>query len=239
MRRLLIADSSEIFIQALVSGFGNEYEILTCTDGQQVVECIRMFRPEILLLDMQMAGMDGLSILNSVRSDGYRPVILAMTRIITDYIQDSLVSLNVSYVMVKPCLVSAVVSRVRDMERLLLTKAEPVWDISAEVNSILIALGFRPNLAGYRCTVEAILAMIREPDLAISKGVYPTVVPICGTSVKQVEHAIRLAINDAWIHRDDAIWSNYFPKDRNGTIRRPTNSVFLSRMAAALRICEK
>ncbi len=238
MRRLLIADSSEVFIRALVPKLEDTYEIATCSSGQEAVRTICMFRPDILLLDMQMPGMDGLAILNNVLSDGYSPVILATMRVITDYIQDSLARLNVAYIMVKPCQTAAVVERIRDMERMLLQGEHTVWDISSEVHNRLMGLGFRPNRAGYRCTVEAILALVADPDLAISKGVYPAVVPICGTTVKQVEHAIRLAINDAWVHRDEDAWSVYFPKGRDGVIRRPTNSVFLTRMAAAIRTCK-
>ena len=239
MRRVLIADSSDIFIRALAPKLDGLYEIATCSSGYQAVHAIRMFRPDILLLDMQMPGMDGLAILNDVLSDGYSPVILATMRIITDYIQDSLARLNVAYIMVKPCQINAVVERIRDMERMLLQGEHAVWDAATEIDSRLMALGFRPNLAGYRCTVEAILALVRDPELAISKGVYPAVVPVCGTTVKQVEHAIRLAINDAWKHRDEAAWSVYFPKGTDGTIRRPTNSVFLTRMATALKACKK
>lgn len=237
--RLLIADNSEVFTQALVSRLQDDFEIATCGDGEHAVQILQLFRPDILLLDMQMSGMDGLAILQSSKVAGYNPVILATTRILTDYIQDSLNRLEVAYVMVKPCRIDAVVDRIRDMERMLLHSGQKVWDETSAVDSVLISLGFRTNLTGYRCTAEAILALVADPELGISKGVYPAVVPICGTTPKQVEHAIRLAINDAWKYHDDAAWGIYFPKGKDGKIRRPTNSVFLTRIAAALRKSKK
>ena len=235
MRRLLIADSSEAFVDNAAAALQDVYEIATCSDGTQVLNFMRVFVPDLLLLDMQLPGIDGLSVLESARAAGFCPIILATTRFINDYVQDALNRLQVHYVIMKPCIISCVKERLADMERRLLCGEEPAYDARAVVNNILLSLGFRTNLSGYRCTVEAILSLYNDPEQAISKGVYPSVVPICGTSAKQVEHAIRLAILDAWRHHDEPVWAAYFPKTKDGKVRRPTNAVFISRIAASIR----
>lgn len=47
----------------------NQFEIHTAGDGQQALEMLRLFRPQLILLDLIMPEMDGVALLKSIRND--------------------------------------------------------------------------------------------------------------------------------------------------------------------------
>lgn len=235
MHRVLVADSLNLFADAVCAALEGQYEFTSCTDGTQVPELVRIFQPDMLVLDMHMPGMDGLSILESIQDAGYKPVVLVMTRFFTEYIQETLERLRVEYVISKPCKLQCVVQRVNDLAAKYLSEKTQAGNEKEVAERILLNLGFRPSLIGYRCAVESVCLIVNDPELALTKQVYPAAAKLIGSSEAQVEHAIRLAIADAWKHHDEAVWAAYFPKGKDGLIRRPTNAVLLTRLAAGIR----
>lgn len=60
-RRILIADDERTIADTLATIVGlHGYEARTAYDGRQAVEAARLWRPEILLTDVLMPGMDGI-----------------------------------------------------------------------------------------------------------------------------------------------------------------------------------
>jgi len=235
MRRLLIAESAIGLADALARILEDSFEIMTCDEGTQVQMLTRMFLPDLMVLDLQLPGLDGLTILQNIHDAGFHPAVLVTTRLMNDYVSNALNRLNVHYAIAKPCYPASVARVLLDMERtLLLPQVRDDGDTSP-IRDTLLTLGLRPDLNGFRCTVEALRLLRQDPDMLISKVVYPEVVKCCGSSVSQVERAIRTAINDAWQGHEESVWGMYFPKGKDGHVRRPTNAVFLSRLAACLR----
>jgi CheY-like chemotaxis protein len=70
MQKLLIADD-EAGIRALVRMTleGDEFEILEAEDGAQALEMIRSQKPEMVLLDVMMPGMNGFDACAAIKSD--------------------------------------------------------------------------------------------------------------------------------------------------------------------------
>ena len=53
------------------------YDVILAESGQKGLECFRRERPDVLVLDLKMPGMDGLTVLQQVRSlDPKTPVII-------------------------------------------------------------------------------------------------------------------------------------------------------------------
>jgi DNA-binding response OmpR family regulator len=53
------------------------YEVVLAETGQKGVDLFRRERPDVIVLDLKMPGMDGLSVLQQVRSvDPEKPVII-------------------------------------------------------------------------------------------------------------------------------------------------------------------
>ena len=69
----------------------------------------------------------------------------------------------------------------------------------------------------------------------LMKEIYPDVgVVCCLNDYRCVERTIRSAIRKAWDNRDDAVWSQYFPRNKAGESIRPTNKEFIARLAEEL-----
>ena len=53
------------------------YDVIVAESGEKGLECFRRERPDVLVLDLKMPGMDGLTVLRQVRSlDPIMPVII-------------------------------------------------------------------------------------------------------------------------------------------------------------------
>lgn len=115
-----------------------------------------------------------------------------------------------------------------------LLSTERSEDVSKRVSQILRVLGVEPKLAGYRCLVYSINMVAGDPWL-LMKEVYPVIAKQCRVNdYRCVERTIRSAIQKAWKNRDDAVWSQYFPRNKAGEIIRPTNKEFIARIAEEL-----
>ncbi len=235
-RKLLIADGSEEFRSALADLLRLSYQVRVCGDGQEALSILRSFHPDILVLDLMLPGLDGISLLHTAALDNICPVVLATTRFLTDYISESVDRLGISYVMVKPCDLRATADRINDLTQRLQQPIVSHPDPRTQVSNLLVNLGISTKLRGYAYLREAVLLMARDPEQSITKILYPAVGNICSCNRQQVERSIRSAIEKAWLHRDNRIWQLYFPPGSDGVIPRPSNAVFISRLADCLRL---
>ena len=68
MRKLLIVDD-EKDICDFVKNFFQErgYEVTTCLSGEDALTVIKAEKPDLVLLDIKMKGMDGIAVLKHIR----------------------------------------------------------------------------------------------------------------------------------------------------------------------------
>lgn len=236
--KLLIADDNEEFRQALADALQGTYYVRTCRTGREALSLLRSFGPEILVLNLILPEMDGISLLENAVRCGIRPMVLATTRLDNDYVVESVSRLGVEYLMRRPCDIPSTVARIRDLSQRLKPPAVAPPDPMTLVSNLLLSLNVPTRLNGYALLREAILIKARNPKFAITKELYPAVAVSCKCERDHVERCIRTAINAAWKHRDEQIWQTYFRPEPDGTIRRPTNGTFISRLADSLRLSQ-
>lgn len=231
MLKLLIADTGEEFRQSLADQVRGAYRIRVCKEGHQTLETLLSFKPDLVVLDMMLPGLDGVSILETLHHCGMHPVILAVSKWSNDYMIHAASRYGVGYMMTKPCDIKAVAARLKDLAEQVDPAEIARPDPRTIVSNILLGLGFSTKLRGYTYLREAILEMANNPGQSITKILYPTVGRICEADRIQVERSIRTAINKAWEKRDEAMWRLYFPKASDGTVTRPTNAVLITTIA--------
>jgi two-component system response regulator (stage 0 sporulation protein A) len=236
MQKILIADATEEFPGALCEHLRGKFLIRTCCEGNKALDLLSSSRPDILVLDLMLPGLDGISILQAADELGLHPMVLATSRFISPYVMDAMDRYGVGYLMVKPCDVVATVARIRDLSQKLNAPGRAMPDLRSTVSNILIRLGMPTKLRGYCCTREAILCQMRDPGMSVTKELYPAVAQLCDGSTAQVERAIRGAIFAAWSNRDEHVWQRFFLPGQDGIISRPTNAEFVSRIADCLRL---
>lgn len=231
---LLIADGTEEFSRKLADALSEHFNIHQCRKGSEALPLLKSVRPDIMVLDLMVSGLDGISLLHSEAFREHRPVVLATTRLLNDYIIETAVSLDVGYLIVKPCEPSAVAERVLDLADRFIRRTSAVPNPKGYAEHLLIKLGVPPHLSGSRYLNEAIVIMSSKPDLSITKELYPMVGSRCSSSHTQVERSIRNAIAHAWAHRDEEEWRRYFPMECSSG-NRPSNGVFIGRLAGVIR----
>ena len=75
--KILVADDDPNVHQSLNVYFRREgYHMLSAYDGDQAVQCARMQRPDMMILDIMMPGMDGLAVCREIRKTSNLPIIM-------------------------------------------------------------------------------------------------------------------------------------------------------------------
>lgn len=236
MRTLLIADGSEAFAARLMEALRGKYHIRVCHDGLTALEQLREKKPDVMILDLLLPALDGISLLQAAADEDLMPPVLGLTRFASSYVLERAEQLGVTYLMMKPCELEAVCDRLRDLTAR--SQPDPVIqpDVRATVSNVLLALRIPTKLRGYVCAREAILYLMRTPGMSVTKELYPAVAALCDGTPAQVERAIRGAIQAGWISGDTEVWSRFFNRGADGTIPRPSNAAFLSRIADFLSV---
>ena len=189
---------------------------------------------QLVILDLMLPGLDGISLLQSEPMRELRPIVLAVSRFASDYVVESIEQLGVGYLMLKPCDIKATVARIADLSQRIKPPAVTPADNKTRISNTLLTLGIPTKLRGYAYLREAVEVMAQHPGLSITKELYPMVGQRCGASAENVERSIRGAIAAAWENRDDQIWRMYFSANPGQLPRRPTNAAFISRLADGL-----
>lgn len=237
-RKVLIADGTEDFRLALEDALQGVYYVRSCKDGQEALSLLKSYCPDILVLDLMLPGMDGISLLHTAAESGICPMVLATVRYFSDYMTEALAQLGVEYVLVKPCDLRSTIDRIHDLSHRIRQPQISRPDPRNYVSNLLVTLGIPAKYDGYAYLREAILLIARNRDQAITKELYPAVAAIFGNRLegRNVERSIRNAIEKTWANRDDRIWQMYFPPGKDGIIPKPSNAKFIHALADTLQL---
>jgi two-component system alkaline phosphatase synthesis response regulator PhoP len=114
---LVVDDDEDIlgFVSYNLSAAG--YQAITASNGQDALALAQKLKPELILLDLMMPGMDGIEICTELRSTKghYQPLIVFLTARAEDYSQVAALESGADDYIVKPI-----------RPRLLITKIESI-----------------------------------------------------------------------------------------------------------------
>lgn len=229
--RLLIADNSEEFCAALAEALSDRYAVSCCHDGETVLSLFRECPFDTLVINLMLPEEDGLSVVEKLRLENFSVKVLALTPFWMHYIQESVERLSIGYVIMKPCKVSTVVSRLIDLDQPRHTGL-PTRDMYAYLSQVLIAFPMKPTWLGFKLLRAAILLSVRNPNMSATKELYPAAAKLCGKTDCNVERNLRTALDGAWASEDHTLWLQYFPPSD----KRPEPSDFIARLAQDLRL---
>ena len=243
---VLIADSSEEFSGALglllqkKEGF---QVIGTAGDGEQAVRLVTERKPDILVLDLMLAKKDGLAVLKAINNLEKKPVTVATSGFVSDYVAQAAAGLGVRYLMLKPCDMTALTERLEELRqgegsKQLSVGSKNAPNIQAMVTNINHEIGVPAHIKGYQYLREAIIIAVNDMDVinAITKVLYPQVAKTFQTTPSRVERAIRHAIAVAWDRGDLDTLQRFFGYTVSNTKGKPTNSEFIALIADKLQL---
>jgi CheY-like chemotaxis protein len=67
--KVLAVDDENDILLILRTSLRDEYDVLTASNGVEALQKIAEDRPDLVLLDMMMPEMDGMEVLNAIRSN--------------------------------------------------------------------------------------------------------------------------------------------------------------------------
>lgn len=112
--RVLVVDDEPMIVELLAVSLRYQgFEVATAADGAEGLDKARAFRPQALIVDVMMPGMDGFGLLRRLRADGIDAPVLFLTA--RDEVEDKITGLTLGaddYVT-KPFSLEEVVARLR------------------------------------------------------------------------------------------------------------------------------
>lgn len=243
---VIIADNTEEFCNELTAALkraGGFHILGTANDGEQAIRMVKERKPDILVLDLMLAKQDGLSVLKALSSMESKPVTLATSRFVTDYVANAAANLGVRYLMLKPCDMTVLVERLEELrggenQRKAMPRQTGTDNIESLVTGIIHEIGVPAHIKGYQYLREAIIIAVNDMDVinAITKVLYPQVAKTFQTTPSRVERAIRHAIEVAWDRGDLDTLQRFFGYTVSNTKGKPTNSEFIALIADKLQL---
>lgn len=71
MKKILIVDDEIAYIKLYSDALSKNYHVVTAENGKKGVELVHKHQPDLILLDISMPVMDGLTALKEIRKDQY------------------------------------------------------------------------------------------------------------------------------------------------------------------------
>ena len=243
---IVIADNSQEFCGALTTALqrAGGFQVLgTANDGELAISMVADRKPKILVLDLMLKKQDGISVLKAIGAMEHKPIVLATSGFITDYVASAAAGLGVRYLMLKPCDMSALVERLEEIRgasgrRQSGSPSSSPRSIETLVTNIIHEIGVPAHIKGYQYLREAIIIAVEDMDVinAITKVLYPQVAKTFQTTPSRVERAIRHAIEVAWDRGDLDTLQRFFGYTVSNTKGKPTNSEFIALIADKLQL---
>ena len=79
-KKIVLADAAEEFRQMLADMIGGEADLTVCAQtasGEELLDLIARHRPDVVVMDLMLSGMDGLEVLEELGED--RPKVLVLS----------------------------------------------------------------------------------------------------------------------------------------------------------------
>ncbi|MGI8614000.1 MAG: MtrAB system response regulator MtrA [Nocardioidaceae bacterium] len=128
--RVLVVDDDSALAEMLTIVLSNEgFDTLVCSSGDKAMAAFRDHRPDIVLLDLMLPGLDGIDVCRAIRSESGVPIVMLTAKTDTIDVVVGLESGADDY-MVKPFKPKELVARIRARLRRFDDEAPEIFTIA-------------------------------------------------------------------------------------------------------------
>ena len=237
-KKIVLADASEEFRQMLADMIQEEPDLTVCAQtgsGEELLDLVQVHKPDVIVMDLMLAGMDGLEVLEELGDN--RPRVLVLSSFNNPALAGQVSQKGGDYCMLKPCRIQSVIGRARELAGgktgTQIQEETSSRDLERQVTAIIHEIGVPAHIKGYQYLREAITLAVGDMEVinAVTKVLYPAVAKKFGTTASRVERAIRHAIEVAWDRGDLETLQKYFGYTVSNAKGKPTNSEFIAMIA--------
>lgn len=230
--RLYIADADTFHtaqVRKTLARCG-QYEIIGASeDGCAALKQISTVMTDLVLLDLQLPGMDGLSLLKALRALRHPPVCIVCTRFYSDITVSCAMKNGATFVLYKPIVYATLPDILMECHRMsrpqirsfteALLNPSDTGDGLSQLRHRITSLGIPAKLIGCQYIMEAVRLLWDRPALIknLSKGLYAEIANRLESTSSCVERSIRHAVS---IGYQRGALQRRFPV-------KPSNKVFL------------
>lgn len=113
----MICDDNATFVTLMKQLFVKQgFDVRTADDGDEGLSLVRTHRPDVLLLDLQMPSIDGISVLEGIKGlDGKRPYTVVISAHEGSEKREQATSLGAQEVWRKPFNASELLGRIANL----------------------------------------------------------------------------------------------------------------------------
>ena len=234
--RVFIADASRDSIELLCALIAPEEDIAvvgTARRGDEALQRMPHSGADLLLTDLLLPGLDGLSLLRRLREAGALSHAIVLSGFYNDSIARCVSAVADNY-LAKPCGGEDLLRHIRAAVRG--TALGLVRDDSAAVRRALADACVLPHLDGFRYLQSALQRTWGNPSLlrGVTKSLYRDVAKEFGTTPACVERSVRSAIERAWPRMDAQTRRAIFGAQAAQQEKAPSNVPFLTALTVWL-----
>lgn len=243
--KLLIVEDNLEMCEILKDFFRITPEIDLCGiahNGQEALHQIFLVEPDVVLLDIIMPTLDGISVLERLKESNLdkKPCIIVASAISQESITNRALSLGASYYMIKPYNLSDLLSRI-----ILITSSTPKNHLETKekkqglrglIAKYIIDMGMTTNVLGYPYCVEAVYILINSKHrCSIVKDIYTAVADKYNTTPECVESAIRKAIHRIFLLNNE-VFQEITSFEGAYITKQPSNGRFLTMLSEYIKL---
>ena len=257
--KLVIADSDDGEGRQLAEYLDQQGDVEVtriCRNGYSTLDAVKELKPDMLLLDLILPGMDGIAVLEDVKALEYAPSVIVTSALDNSRMINCACALGADFYMCKPYELHNVHERIvqiggkqnyslqnletgnrMNVSESVLCRSSR-YSMEAKVTNTIRTLGIPAHIKGYQYLREAIIMSVNNMDMlnSITKVLYPGIAKKFQTTPSRVERAIRHAIEVAWSRGKMDTLDDLFGYTISNGKGKPTNSEFIALITDKIRL---
>lgn len=228
-------------------------------NGKDAIDMIKDTQPDVVLLDLVMPQMDGITVVENIKKKTSmlkNPAFIILSAVGGEQMTEEAFQAGANYFLMKPFDKDILVNKIRRIgkrpvrpvpgkvleaplkaatpEEAAMNREEYMKEhLETDITKMLHELGIPAHIKGYQYLRDAISMVVRDREMmeAVTKILYPEIAKKNYTSSSRVERAIRRAIEVAWGRGSLEVIDELFGYTISTGKGKPTNSEFIALIA--------
>ena len=191
--KIAIADDNQSILEALKNVIDEEDDMRivgTADNGADTVKMIHESQPDVVLLDLIMPGIDGITVMEKIKADktlDSKPDFIVISAVGRDSVTEDAFNVGAAYYIMKPFDNEVLVNRIRyirNQHNKVNVKAVPREPVSitdrnleTDITNIIHDIGIPAHIKGYQYLRDSITLSVKDAEIinSVTKVVYPSI----------------------------------------------------------------